>query len=185
MKTLRLITTYKCNRNCKGCCNKQSNFVKDNVPEITEPDLHNLVKQFTSEDEIIITGGEPMLHPRQIWELIDILKFSTKAKFILYTARLRYPNKLSFSFLESTLSILDGLTVTLHDREDVEDFYDLDRDLKDWYLNHTISLRLNVFKEVGEVEPIYCDWQIKDNIVWLDNCPLPKNEILFKLNPLL
>ena len=41
------------------------------------------------------------------------------------------------------------------------------------------SMRLNIFKgvEVGKLE---LDWIVKDNIVWIKDCPLPEGETLMK-----
>lgn len=46
MKKLRLLLHEECNRNCKGCCNKDWDL---NALEIED--------DFTDYDEILITGG--------------------------------------------------------------------------------------------------------------------------------
>lgn len=52
MKKLRLLLFKECHRGCEGCCNK-------------DWDLKSLLKadNFLPYDEILLTGGEPMLDP--------------------------------------------------------------------------------------------------------------------------
>ena len=49
-KTARVIITYDCPRDCQSCCNKHIG----DVPQVKFEDL-------LSYEEIVITGGEPML----------------------------------------------------------------------------------------------------------------------------
>ncbi len=73
MKKLRLIITEKCNRKCSGCCNNDWNI--DKLPVITD---------FSKYNEIIITGGEPMLYSHLIKHLCQIIrKQNKKVKIIL------------------------------------------------------------------------------------------------------
>lgn len=58
-KTARVIVTLKCNRNCPGCCNM-------NLPEYRE--VHT-DEELLDYEEIVITGGEPMLIPGKVLEL--------------------------------------------------------------------------------------------------------------------
>ena len=75
---------------------------------------------------------------------------------------------------------IDGLTVTLHEQEDVEPFQILNKSLLKcsrvpW------SLRLNVFKEVALPEIDLRLWKVKDQIEWIKDCPLPADEVFMKL----
>ncbi|MBU1087771.1 MAG: hypothetical protein KKD05_09695, partial [Candidatus Omnitrophica bacterium] len=58
MKKLRLLLFTECNRNCNGCCNN-------------DWDLKSLLNEhlFKEYSEILLTGGEPMLHPELILEV--------------------------------------------------------------------------------------------------------------------
>lgn len=174
-QTLRLITTYKCNRNCIGCCNKQENFLPDKIKTITSLEGYN---------EIILTGGEPMLFQRNLYALIQSLRWlcgkqhqKDTPKIILYTAL--------FDLQKETyniLSNLDGLTYTLHNQDQLFEFHLLDGIVYNTNFSN-FSLRLNIFKKVSC--PIYkTPWKVKDNIEWIDNCPLPKNEEIRKLKQL-
>ncbi len=162
-KTLRLLLFEDCNRSCEGCCNKQW-------------DLNNLpvVNDFTPYDEIILTGGEPMLKHQLVRDTIHFIrKTNQHAKIIMYTAMTTMPHTLA-----GILYRLDGLTVTLHNQDDVLPWVLFDS------ITRTIgkSLRLNVFDEVDLSDyQIPEFWQIKDNIEWLEDCPLPDNEVFMRL----
>ncbi len=163
-KTLRLLLFEDCNRSCEGCCNKQWDLSK--LP---------VVKDFTPYDEIILTGGEPMLHPEIVDTVSSFIRLiNPTAKIILYTAMTT-----TFSTLIHTLKKIDGLTVTLHDQQDVIPFLLFD-DLIDDDLRYSKSLRLNIFSGV-HVMILPDMWKEKENIEWLENCPLPDNEVFMRL----
>jgi len=60
----RIVMSFKCNRKCKGCCNQIMDFE------------HQLAKieEIKDYEQVFITGGEPMLYPGRLMEVIDILK---------------------------------------------------------------------------------------------------------------
>jgi organic radical activating enzyme len=123
-------------------------------------------------DEIIITGGEPMLRPNITADFIETIKAQTSASIYLYTAMPTYVT-------ERVMSLLDGLTVTLHDQSDVLPFLRVASFLES--LSDDKSMRLNIFKGVKLLSfakvPL---WQVKDNIEWIKDCPLPENEVFQK-----
>ncbi len=162
-KTLRLLLFEDCNRNCEGCCNKQWDLSK--LP---------VVKDFTPYDTIILTGGEPMLYPHRVTSLIDIIRFENpKVKIILYTAMTTKLRE-----LVSILNMIDGLTVTLHDQSDFAPLLCFDSLI--YGIDKT--LRLNVFEGVDMFDyELFSGWQIKENIEWLEDCPLPDNEVFMRL----
>lgn len=169
VKTLRLLVTKKCNKSCPGCCNKDWNL--DILPEVTH----------FNYNEIILTGGEPMLVHEQLLTIIKYIRCISKAKIIVYTADVSD----SWKFMTLLLSI-DGITVTLHEQKDVEDFYRLIQFLTTF--NYSTkkqifkkSLRLNIFKDIDYTNLDTIDWIVKDNIEWIKNCPLPRNEIFQRL----
>ena len=163
MRKLRLLLTKDCDRNCKGCCNKDWDL--DNLPQ---------VKDYSIYDEIYITGGEPMLYPKAIlFKFLEIREVST-AKIYLYTANIT--NLFQTLYI---LTYLDGITLTLHEQKDVKDFYALELILRLIEMKNK-SLRLNVFKGI-EVEEISSRWKVKKDIEWIKNCPLPKDEELMRI----
>jgi organic radical activating enzyme len=128
---------------------------------------------FKGYDEIVITGGEPLLVPLRVLNLVQKIRGQTDAKIYMYTAMLD-----STFLVLAVLSQLDGITVTLHEQDDVYDFHRLDDSLTKFDAENK-SLRLNVFKGIDYGTP-KANWVIKDNIDWIKNCPLPENEVLMK-----
>lgn len=158
MKQLRLLLTPICNRACEGCCNKQWNL--DELP---------VVKSYAGYELIMLTGGEPMLFPDLVRCVIVDIRMQTNAPIYLYTARTQ-------GLLEM-LPFLGGVTLTLHEQSDVAPFQAFNR------YKLTGSLRLNVFDgiDLGDVD--LSRWQVKQNIQWIEDCPLPVDEVFMRLGP--
>lgn len=159
---LRLILFEECHRNCEGCCNK-------------DWDLKNLpvCKDFQGYNKIMLTGGEPMLHPEIVVRAIDTIRLQTKSPLILYTALLTDKKTLG-----KILDNIEGVTITLHTPEDVAPFLAFDQ----YYTgNPAFSYRLNIFRGVGHVT---CSprWKTKDDITWIKDCPLPPGETLMRFD---
>ncbi len=173
MKTLRLLFTAKCNRNCLGCVNKDWNL--QNLPKINSFDF----------DEIIITGGEPLLFPEQLIGYIKAIRAISKAKIYVYTAMTVVNG--TFKPFYDILPYVDGVTLTLHNQKDADNFkhvlYSMEYDNwpKDYIENK--SFRLNVFK--GIELPInfraFYKWKVKKDIIWIKDCPLPENEVFMQI----
>jgi len=161
MNKLRLLLFEECNRNCSGCCNK-------------DWDLKSLpvCMNYSPYEEIMLTGGEPMLRPGVIYQTIYNIRKSSKAKIYLYTAKT--DNKES---LYNMLLYLDGLTITLHEQSDVKPFLEFNKLLVDSVIENK-NLRLNVFEGVKLEYPKW--WVVKDNIKWIKDSPLPKGEVLMR-----
>ena len=169
MKILRLLITPKCNRNCEGCCNKD--FDLKTLPIET---------QFTNYKNIMLTGGEPMLDPYLIVRTIKAIRNqNNEANIILYTAKIDdlWP-------LVNLFKMLNGLTVTLHSQNDVGPFKALTKAIiHSQKKEPKISFRVNIFKGINIREGIANFWKVKDNIEWIKNCPLPKNEVFKRISP--
>lgn len=168
---LRLLVTSRCNRKCNGCCNNDWNLNK--LP---------IVKSYKKYDEIILTGGEPLLLDFMLLKLIclGIRKENDHCKIYLYTAKSSAKNKIRNLLYE----FIDGIVLTLHDKRDINPFISLNN----WYQKNNPevfkfrSMRLNIFKEVVLPKNINLDgWKIKDNIEWIKNSPLPKGEVFNRI----
>lgn len=159
MKKARLLFTEICNRNCAGCCNK--NWTGAQPKEITFEELLEF-------DEINITGGEPMLYPDELIELITKLKFHKKTIF-LYTAL-----PLPLHSFYHIIAIIDGVSLTLHNWKDYRIFkyFNLDK-----IQAPGKQLRLNTFPKIKFKSTI---WDVRPKH-WIKDCPLPAGEILVKL----
>lgn len=154
MKTLRLLLFAACNRTCPGCCNN-------------DWDLGELprVDSYEGYDQIILTGGEPMLRPELVVCVAADIRSKVDAQIILYTAR---PGE-----LPGVMPFLDGVTVTLHEQTDVAEFARLPV--------LPGSLRLNVFEGVDMAFVDTWGWKVKHGIKWIKDCPLPENEVFMRM----
>jgi len=165
---LRLLLFEECNRNCRGCCNKDWDLKA--LPQ---------VKTFKGFDEILLTGGEPMLHPIIVKKVSNkIYKQNEKTKIYMYTAKVD-----NLDDMICIMPYLNGITLTLHVQKDVDDFLAFNQVLIQNFLGGIdyLSLRLNIFEKVTLAYNDLFLWKIKDNIKWMKNCPLPKNEIFMRL----
>ena len=171
---LRLLLWEDCGKSCPGCCNKDWNLKE--LPIAT-----NLIPY----DEIILTGGEPMLYPELLQRVIGEIQATTNSpRIYLYTA-----NTKNYDKLINVLITIDGLTITLHEDEDVKDFVRFMEEMNKigerlpyWLENK--SLRLHIFKEVDASVikniKLIGNWDIKDDIEWEQNCPLPDDEVFMR-----
>ena len=170
MKILRLLVTKKCNRACPGCCNNQYDL-----------DSLEVESDYTGYDKIMLTGGEPMLFPSKMCGLVDIIREKTSCPIYMYTAHVTQKAWVSWLVLK-----LDGLTLTLHEQSDVEPFIRLVKCVE--HLNCTDkSLRLNVFSNVTLPKKELLDlslWEVKSDIEWIEDCPLPENETFKRIDNL-
>jgi len=170
MKKLRLLVTKDCPRNCESCCNK-------------DWDLNNLpIVDHFNYDEILITGGEPLSddnidNTKNVIDAIHTLFPNSERKIYIYTAD-------SYG-LHTAFYLADGFTLTIRNNSDLREFRWLlvsiyYEDLIKEFIklrNYKPSLRLNVFKGIEIPEFWNLEyWQIKDNIEWIENCPLPQDE---------
>jgi hypothetical protein len=153
----------ECNRACPGCCNKDWDL--DNLPTATE---------FTGYDEILITGGEPMLQKAKLAHLIAKLRSVTDAKIFVYTAW-NVPVEIDWLINQA-----DGITWTMHEQSDAHNLIALNfLSWKEAWPNK--SLHLNVFKgiDLGHCPETY-GWKVKRDMEWIVDCPLPENEVIMK-----
>lgn len=166
-KKLRLLVTENCPNHCPLCCNKQFNF--DNIPVVDR----------LNYDEIMITGGEPLLYPNRLERLCksirDVMELGGRTpKIYIYTARAKW------SHIERAIRYYaDGIVVAPHSKDDIAFFRETNNCLLKHYRYGNIfdcSLRLKVFPEVKDALPenLKC-WQVQES-EWIENCPLPEGE---------
>ena len=161
---LRLLLLKECNRKCRGCCNKDWDL--DALP---------VCNDFTPYSEFLLTGGEPLLDT--VWASIVIrqIRNQNKSPIYLYTAKSD-----NFYDFVNMLILVDGITLTLHNQKDAENFKQLQSGLIAGGYLQGRSLRLNVFKGVSLKDINTWQWKIKKNITWIKDCPLPTNEVFMR-----
>jgi len=165
---LRLLLTTDCNRDCPGCCNKDWDLSR--LP---------IVSSYTGYDEIMITGGEPLLELDKLYStILHIREQNLACKIYVYTAL----QPINIMAIISVLGYIDGLRFTLHEQLDVMPFEELVRiiALATTYAQ-TKSLSVNIFRGIKYNREKLIGWTIKDNIVWIKDCPLPKGETFMRL----
>lgn len=162
---LRLLLFTECNRQCKGCCNKDWNL--DALP---------VCNSFSGYKNIMLTGGEPMLQPELVKEVAGRIREETEAQIFLYTAKTD-----DIDGLLEILRIVDGVTVTLHTRKDAPLFRDFNDSLRRSDITGK-SLRLNVFDGISVGDTDVSGWLVKSGIRWIKDCPLPANEVFMRWN---
>ena len=165
-KKLRLLMWGDCDRNCELCCNKQ--FDLNTIPKCLS---------YQPYDEIILTGGEPMLYPATVLQTIDdIRRVNPGAKIFMHTAKVDTPWSFAMVF-----SALDGVTVTMHDTQAWLDLFKLELWLKETPGNMGKSSRLYYFEDRELTLPGNLGrWKPK-RLEWLEECPVPEGEDFMRL----
>jgi len=177
MKKARLLITQNCDKNCDGCCNKHSVF---------KPRVLNNLNELLNYNEVMITGGEPLLYPHRIITIIDFLRQNNfKGKIYLYSAK--YIQKTYYELLQK----IDGLHYTLHAEATDRDVSDL-KELCN-LITHSIfygsssetSFRLAIDKRLYAKYDFsnidFSGWHVIRKMEWQMECPLPENEELLIL----
>jgi organic radical activating enzyme len=130
--------------------------------------------EFVNYDEVMLTGGEPLLFPELVIETAKKIRFQSKAKIYLYTAKLD-----NWMAILSILYFVDGLTVTPHTAKDLEDFVKLNSIM--FGMKFEKSLKLNLFSDYNF--NLKCNlslWYVK-NKKWLKKIHLPKDEVFRRI----
>jgi len=171
MKIARLIMTLECNRRCVNCCNKHTSILSKATR------IHNVSQlEPLGFNQVIITGGEPMLYPDRV---IGIAQQAAKqgSEVFLYTAMYR-PE------IVTILNLVKGVHYTLHapmSRKDFTGFHQFQRLIAHWVGSYRLYVDPNI-KESILITP--CVWKRVEIKPWLleGDCPLPMGEELFILD---
>ena len=164
MNKLRLLLFPDCNRVCVGCCNKDWDI--DNLPVCSD---------FAPYDEVLLTGGEPMLSIGVVHNAIRRIRKTSGAAIYVYTADVRHLRR-----SRDVLSAADGMCVTLHEDSDVADWVRFATNSSVVDLAAHRSCRLNVFSGIELPRDVPPGWQVKSGIEWIEKFPLPENEVFMR-----
>ena len=168
-ETARVITTFKCVRNCSYCVNK-------NKEVINQAKRIRCITTLKGYEEILITGGEPTLFPVDVGNLaVQLRRQNPLVKLYLYTTRC--DKKLS-----DILEEFDGATYTLRSDANADDlfsFFDAQRVFSNF---SDCSFRLSVDPDIDFAIPIVPSvWSMVKIKVWKEKCYIPSNEDLYIL----
>lgn len=170
-KTARVIVTYKCNRKCENCCNEH---IQD-VPEVQFEDLFKY-------EEIVITGGEPMLIAPRVVEMVHRLRDKGyKGKIWLYIATFDKRHWAHSMLIRD----VDGITYTFHvnyTNRDISMLRDLTELLNSGGFPGSYRLMVDsrVMRDISlqDIKGIR-KWTEVKSLIWrVDECPVPEHEDL-------
>lgn len=168
-KKLRLLLTTRCPNKCPMCCNNSWDFSR--LP---------VVERWNYE-QIMFTGGEPLLCMDKLCALADSVRTITSAmgtepKLYVYTALCDWGK------LNRVLDHVDGIVLTPHSKESAEAFKKFNElvNANTILANNPLkskSLRLNLFPDIKEYlkNEDLSGWQVKD-MQWIKDCPVPEGE---------
>jgi len=120
--TLRILITLECNRKCEYCCN--------NLPEVNSKfETISLIDFLNSNmidkyDKIYLTGGEPMIYPELLFNLLLYSVGKDKECFVYTNGEVDYYGLIwLLTDVNNISSKPVGLNVTIHDAESFIDKY--------------------------------------------------------------
>lgn len=159
-KKLRLLVMTRCPNKCPICCNNSWDF--DKLPVV---DRWNY-------EEIMITGGEPLLFMLKLKELLSSIRIITPiqgncSKIYIYSAVF---NKY---YIAALFAYIDGIVLTPHKKEDITELIKLNQYLLDGSEFMKSKSLLNLFPDMKALLPKL--WQVKD-MEWKKDYPVPEGE---------
>ena len=172
----RLIVTRACNRQCAGCCN---GYIGKGI--IPEPRRVERLEDLMRYEEVMITGGEPVLVPFLSHGVAANLRARNYiGKILLYSATFER------DLYERITPLIDGIHFTLHAEATSRDIFDF-MAFQDWVRHSKISGHLSIRAYIdprvqGEVvirPSVFKRLEVKP---WIDEgeCPLPEGEELLQ-----
>ena len=181
----RFLITEECNRRCRNCCNTYTKIMQHakRIKFISNVDWMKF-------DEIMITGGEPMLNYEKTLAIAGMLK-GIAPKLYLYTAF--YPGKEPFS---RVIDVFDGVHYTLHSplcKDDYDGFLAAQHQIHkeassdfssrlyvDGSIEADVLVRVDAWNRV-EVKP----WCTEEELLRQQPQGIPEGEVMLILDPTL
>lgn len=170
----RVMVTTACNRHCENCCNEQDEFSQVEVLDC----IYSLLKY----DEVIITGGEPMLISSEVALFIHELRreLGYAGKIYIYTALY---NKGLFAEYRDLFKYINGLHYTIHHEATDQEVMELKLLSEMLPRKSDLSFRLSIDSRLFERYDFsnidFSAWSVIRKMKWQANCKLPDNEKLF------
>jgi len=169
-KTARILITTRCNRNCPGCANDLF-LASGNM--LTMERISEVYKY----NEIILTGGEPMLRPELVIATIKEIRLYSKAPIFMYSSTIDTNNP----DVIQVLKMINGLTYTVHYEYSAKDekmLIELSNIINDFNLTSRILVDSRLTNVISNNIVKWDNWDFKKLLLWQDdgNCPLPEHE---------
>ena len=116
-RKININLTYECNSNCRFCA--ANHEIAGNIGRITYDELQSICNKwdFNMNDEIILSGGEPTIHP-EFWDIIEMLQKRKCKICILTNGRQLINNDFSNRLSHSHIS---RICVPIHGPEEIHD----------------------------------------------------------------
>lgn len=173
--TARVLVTAKCNKDCSYCCNKKPGVLES--AKVVQD-----LKFLAEYHNLCISGGEPMLYPGMVMNLIreaDDLGLD----IYLYTAQYT-------RHMHDMLIYLSGMTYTVHaaaGKKEIRDFLNMQKLLEtgssvawaNWKLLIDARIRDQIRQDIKE--DLWNEIEIVSE--WKDDCKIPENEDFFWYQP--
>ncbi len=170
----RVIVTLECNRHCENCCNTGDAFF--------DHKWLNDINELLAYDEIIITGGEPMLISNEVVIFVHELRRNLMytGKIYIYTAL--YNQSLRFEYLD-LFNYINGLHYTIHAEAEDQEVMELKQLSEILPRQRGLSFRLAIdnrlYKRFDFSNIDFSAWSVIRKLQWQVNCKLPEDEKLF------
>ena len=169
--TARLIVTYRCNRSCPGCCNGHGNEIRK-IESIDE---------LLGYEEIILTGGEPMLLRNVLQIFIDLLKIrGYTGKIYLYTAYWQ-DSRINHELIKA----VNGISFTIHAEANDADIIALkslsrQKRLAEPNFSSRLIIDSRVYEKYDFSNIDLTNWDVIRKLLWKDECsPAEHEELLY------
>ena len=170
----RVVVTLDCSRQCPDCCNHTGILAFGK--KITD------IEQLLGYEEIIITGGEPILIYDKVEAFIKMLRSKQyEGEIYLYSALYR-----SWAY-EKLLPLVDGLHFTLHAEardQDIIELKALSKVIADFEgKSFRLSIDNRLYDKYDFSNINFSHWSVIRKLQWLKECPLPAGEelVIFEL----
>lgn len=141
-------------------------------------DIHELL----SFDEIIITGGEPMLIPNEVALFIYKLRCELMYAGKIYIYSALYNQDLRFEY-QDLFKLINGLHYTIHAGATDQEVMELKQLSEMLPRQKDLSFRLAIdnrlYKKYDFSNINFSDWSVVRKLKWQANCKLPDDEKLF------
>jgi hypothetical protein len=169
----RVIVTMKCQRHCKNCCNTGDVFLEHEVID----DIESLL----SFDEIIITGGEPMLILNEVILFINELRVIHGYSGKIYVYSALYNDALRAEYLD-LFKYINGIHFTIHAEATDQEVMELKQLSEILPRRSGLTFRLSIDERLYDRYDFsnidLSTWSVVRKMKWLVNCKLPADEKL-------